>query len=155
MEAFKSFKAYQYFADGFVANVCTQKLHREDCSLVTEGTLLVSRSQTAFPSLRSGYGETRTLLCISEGQDSIHCSRCACTCVAGKEQAYIHIAALLFYLEDSAMVWSDTLPPHNSETNIITSPRLIPINTLNVLWCLQQHRICLTRCILGDSFIPC
>ena len=57
----------------------------------------------------------------------------ACTCVAGKGQAYIHIAALLFYLEDSAMVWSDTLPPHNSETNVITSPGLIPINTLNVL----------------------
>ena len=40
----------------------------------------------------------------------------ACTCVAGKGQAYIHKAALLFFLEDSAMVWSDTLPPHNSET---------------------------------------
>ena len=79
----------------------------------------------------------------------------ACTCVAGKGQAYIHIAALLFYLEDSAMVWSDTLPPHNSETNVITSPGLIPINTLNVLWCLQQHRICLTRCILAvDCSFP-
>ena len=41
----------------------------------------------------------------------------ACTCVAGKGQAYIHIAALLFYLEDSAMVWSDTLPLHNSKAN--------------------------------------
>ena len=79
----------------------------------------------------------------------------ACTCVAGKGQAYIHIAALLFYLEDSAMVWSDTLPPHNSETNVITSPGLIPINTLNVLWCLQQHKICLTRCILAvDCSFP-
>ena len=56
MEAIKSFKAYQYFAGGFVANVCTQKLHREYRSLVTEGILL----------------------CISEGQDNIYnCSRCA------------------------------------------------------------------------------
>ena len=34
MEAFKSFKACQYFADGLVANACTQKLHKEDSSLV-------------------------------------------------------------------------------------------------------------------------
>ena len=34
MEAFKSLKAYQYFADGLVTNVWTHHLQREDSSLV-------------------------------------------------------------------------------------------------------------------------
>ena len=34
MEAFKSLKTYQYFADGLVTNVWTHHLQREDSSLV-------------------------------------------------------------------------------------------------------------------------
>ena len=86
MEAFKSFKAYQYFADGLVANVCTQKLHREDRSLV-----IVKEYCFASPKAKTTY--TVHIVLKTRGEIVGR----ACTCVAGKGQAYIHIQWNLTY----------------------------------------------------------
>ena len=86
MEAFKSLKVYQYFADGLVTNVWTHHLQREDSSLViVKGYCFASlKAKTTYTVhvLLKTYGE------IAGG---------ACTCVAGEGQACSHIAFLLFF----------------------------------------------------------
>ena len=124
MEAFKLFKTYQYFADGLVTNVCTQKLHREDRSWVT-----VKEYCFASPKAKTTY----TVHVQLKTGGEIVCG--ACTCVAGKGQAYIpHSCSVVFsWRLCNGLVWYSTSPQfRNKKLNVITSPGLISINTLNV-----------------------
>ena len=85
MEALKWLKAYRYFADGLVTNVWTHRLQRDDSSLVTV-------MGYCFASLKAKATYTVHVLLKTRGE----IVRRACTCVAGKGQAYSHIAVLLF-----------------------------------------------------------
>ena len=85
MEALKRLKAYRSFADSLLTNVWTHHLQRDDSSLVIV-------KGYCFASLKAKATYTVHVLLKTRGE----IVRGACTCVAGKGQAYIHIAVLLF-----------------------------------------------------------
>ena len=86
LEAFKSLKAYKYFADGLVKNVWAH--NAEDGLIVVRGH--------CFSSLKAK--TTYTVFALFKATGDVLAAQCKC--VAGRGEACSHIAALLFFVED-------------------------------------------------------
>ena len=99
MNAFKSLKAYKYFADGLISNVWT-------CHMQQEGRDEVVIKGYCCSSLKAK--ATYTVYVVLQTTGKVVGG--ACNCVAGKGQTCSHVAALLFYLEDLKQKGLSTLP---------------------------------------------
>ena len=102
MRAYKSLKAYKYFADGLVKNVWA---HHLDDRIVVRGYCL---SSLKAKTMNTVYTVIETAGYVVGG---------ACNCVARKGEACSHVAALLFYLEDLAINAIHTLPSDRTVTD--------------------------------------
>ena len=101
MKAFKSLKAYKYFADGLVRNVWAH--HFEDRVVVRGYCLSSLKAKTTY----TVYVVIKTNGDVVGG---------ACNCIAGKGEACSHVAAVLFYLDDLTSHAITTLPTDETVT---------------------------------------
>lgn len=85
--AYKSLKAYKYFAEGYVQKIGHSVVDGEDAYYI-KAEVMASMTHRAYP----------TFVCLDRRTgDPIGAS---CACVAGKGEACSHVAALLFAVED-------------------------------------------------------
>ena len=99
MKAFKSLKAYKYFADGLVKNVWAH--HLEDQVVVRGYCLSSLKAKTTY-----------TVNVVIKTTGDVVGG--ACNCVTG--EACSHVAALLFYLDDLTSHAITTLPSDETVT---------------------------------------
>ena len=88
MRAFKSLKAYNFFADGFVKNMCLYQY--------PESSLVVIRAY-CHHSLTID-SALQVFVCLSCTTGDVYTAQC--NCVSGLGEACSHVTALLFTLED-------------------------------------------------------
>ena len=106
MRAFKSLKAFKFYADGYVQNMWLHK--------VPDSDLLVMRafcfhSLTADPALK-------VFIILSGSSGDVYSAHC--NCVAGLGASCNHIAAALFALEDAVKRGRSELPIQPSRTSL-------------------------------------
>ena len=101
MRAFKSLKAYKYFADGLVRNVWAHHL---------EDQVVVSRYRPSSLKAKTTYTVYVVIKTTGDVVGGAH------NCVAGKGEACSHVAALLFYLDDLTSHAITTLPSDETVT---------------------------------------
>ena len=105
MRAFKSLKAYRFFADGYVKNMWLCQ-HPGSSLIVVRG--YCHHSLTNEPALQ-------VFVCLSSMTGDVYTAEC--NCVSGLGAACSHIAALLFALENAVSKGLTELPVELSKTS--------------------------------------
>ena len=105
MRAFKSLKAYRFFADGYVKNMW---LYQHPGSSLIVIRAYCHHSLTNDPALQ-------VFVCLSCTTGDVYTAQC--NCVSGLGAACSHIAALLFALEDVVRKGLKELPVELSKTS--------------------------------------
>jgi len=105
MKAYKSLKAYKYFADSYIRNVWAGEPLEQDDAVVVRCH--------CFSSLKAKKVCVVHLV-VKKSGDVLSAS---CTCVAGKGETCSHIAALMFYLEDFMRQGHSDLPTNTAATD--------------------------------------
>jgi len=119
MRAFKSLKAFRYFADGYVQNVWATEVNQAS-------DLLIIRCY-CFSSLKCGTTYP-VFVCLSRNGDVYSAE---CKCVARLGEACSHVAALLFYLEDCVQRRDKVLPDNSTCTDKLQQWHIPPKRTIN------------------------
>ena len=104
MKAYKSLKAYKYFADGYIRNVWAGEPQEQDDAVVVRCH--------CFSSLKAK--KVYVVHLVKKSGDVLSA---ACTCVAGKDEACSHTAALIFDLEDFMRQGHSDLPTDTAATD--------------------------------------
>ena len=113
LKAFKSLKAYKYFADGLVTNVFLAELQLESPPEQDHEEKVVAVKCSCFSSLKAK--ATYNVSLVMEKSGNVLAAKCSC--VAGKGAACSHCAALMFYLEDAKRQGSASIPSDKTVTD--------------------------------------
>ena len=116
LKAFKSLKAYKYFADGLVKNVSLSKYGNNN---------LVIRCH-CFSSLKAK--TTYQVYLLVEKSGNVLAAKCKC--VAGKGAACSHCAALMFHIEDLKRKGEKCIPIDNTVTDKLQQWHIPPKRTV-------------------------
>ena len=103
LKAFKSLKAYKYFADNLVRNVHAGHIPADDLVAIKAHCLSSLKASTTY----------FTFLALKRNGKVVAAQ---CSCVAGQGEACSHVAALMFYLEDKMRQKDMHLPADTSST---------------------------------------
>ena len=112
LKAFKSLKAYKYFADGLVTNVSVAELDSEFPAKEDDKEVIAVKC-CCFSSLKAK--TTYDVSLVMEKNGNVLAAKC--TCVAGKGAACSHCAALMFYLEHLKRQGMASIPSDKTVTD--------------------------------------
>ena len=104
MKAYKSLKAYKYFADSYIRNVWAGEPQEQDDAIVVRCHCLSSLK------VKKVY----VVHLVKKSGDVLSAS---CTCISGKGEACSHIPALMFYLKDFMRQGHSDLPTNTAATS--------------------------------------
>ena len=113
LKAFKSLKAYKYFADDLVRNVHAGHIPANDLVAIKAHCLSSLKASTTY----------FTFLAMKQNGTVVAAQ---CSCVAGQGEACSHVAALMFYLEDKMRQKDMHIPPDTSSTGRLQQWHLPP-----------------------------
>ena len=149
MKAYKSLKAYKYFADGYIRNVWAGEPQEQDDAVVVRCH--------CFSSLKANKVYVVHLV-VKKSGDVLSA---ACTCVAGKGEACSHIAALMFYLEDFMRQGHSDLPTDTAATDHLQQWHVpLSVMFLHSLWKasrlgrLNMSRFCAHLLVIATAHTP-
>lgn len=149
MKAYKSLKAYKYFADGYIRNVWAGEPQEQDDAVVVRCH--------CFSSLKAKKVYVVHLV-VKKSGDVLSA---ACTCVAGKGEACSHIAALMFYVEDFMRQGHSDLPTDTAATDHLQQWHVpLSVMFLHSLWKasrlgrLNMARFCAHLLVIATAHTP-